>query len=443
MSIFKTYDIRGVFDKELTKENCINISKAIATYCVKKGFKHISCGKDARLSSDFIHQTLLSELKKAGLIVENTGLVTTPVFNYSIVALKSDFGVMVTASHNPKEYNGFKMCTAGPLPIYYERGISEIEEIYNKAEFCKESAEGKVTKVEIIPSYAKYLSSLFKAKTIPFVADCSNGPSGIVMDAISDAVGIHPILINKEPDGNFPGHPPNPLEKENLSQLSEKVKAEKVAFGVCFDGDGDRAFFVDENGEIIPLDVIFSILSKHELLKNPGEEIYYDLRFSQTVERAILKYHGVPIKLRVGNPFYKEKLIKTGGVLAGELSGHIMYAKNYSIDDSIYALLKLLEILKSEKKPLSELCEEFNNFNKSDEINLKVENPDDIFERIKSTFSSQRIELIDGISVYSKDFWFNIRKSNTEPLIRLNLEANSYEILNLKIKELKELISSS
>ena len=440
MSVFKTYDIRGVFDKDLTKENCINISKAIATYCVRKGYKHISCGKDARLSSDFIHQNLLLELKKAGLFVEDIGLVTTPVFNYSIVALKSDFGVMVTASHNPKEYNGFKMCTAGPMPLYYENGISEIEEIYNKSAFCKEIDGGKITNIEIIPSYAKYLSSLFKAKTIPFVADCSNGPSGIVMDLVSEFVGIHPILINKEADGNFPSHDPNPSEKENLSELSDKVKSEKVAFGVCFDGDGDRAFFVDEKGEIVPLDVIFSILSKHELLENPGQEIYYDLRFSQTVERAILKYHGVPIKLRVGNPFYKDKLLRQGGALAGELSGHIMYAKNYSIDDSIYALMKLLEILKNEKKPLSKLCEEFNNFYKSDEINLKVENPDKAFERIKSAFSNQKIELIDGISVYAQGFWFNVRKSNTEPLVRLNLEADSKEMLELKVAELKKII---
>lgn len=440
MSIFKTYDIRGVFGEDLSKENCINISKAIASYCVKKGYKHIVCGKDARLSSDFIHENLILELKNVGLIVDDIGLVTTPVFNYSIVALKSDFGVMITASHNPKEYNGFKMCTSGPLPLYYENGIAEIQTIYQNLGFCKPLEDGKVTKVEIIPAYAKYISSLFKAITIPFVADCSNGPSGLVMDAVSEFVGIHPILINKEPDGNFPNHPPNPLEKENLSQLSEKVKAEKVAFGICFDGDGDRAFFVDETGEPICLDVIFSILLKSELLRNPGQEIYYDLRFSKIVEKAILAYHGVPIKLRVGNPFYKEKLINTGGVLAGELSGHIMYANNYSIDDSIYALMKLLEILKTEKKPLSKLCEEFNDFNKSDEINLKVDDPNKVFEKIKTHYSYSRIEQIDGISVYSEGFWFNIRKSNTEPLVRLNLEADSKKMLELKIAEVKKLI---
>ncbi len=440
MSIFKTYDIRGVWGEELDENSCTNLAKAIGTFCINREIPIVVLARDGRNSSPEMYEIFKQTLLSQGINIYDVGLVPTPVFYYSVIRMNVRFGIMITASHNPKEYNGVKMCYDKALPLTYNMGISEIERIYQESAFESRDNEGNIQEVDGIAFYCEHLCNFFKAVPLNFAVDVSNGPQSLVIKKLKTEQGITPLILNSKVDGNFPGHSPNPMKEGVMGELSRIVQDQELNFGVCFDGDGDRIAVVDEKGRKVALDSLFSLFIKYELIEKPGETVYYDLRFSKIVEETILKYRGVPKKMRVGNPFYKEKLLKQGGVLAGELSGHIMFAKNYSIDDPVYAMLRLLEILKKEKKPLSQLLDEFGPFYKSEEINLRVEEPDKVLDKIEETFSNMKIEKIDGISVYGKDFWFNVRKSNTEPLVRLNIEADNPNILEREKEEVREII---
>lgn len=442
MSIFKTYDIRGIWGEELNKDTCENLAKAIGTFCINREIPIVVLGRDGRKSSPEAYEIFKETLLSQGINIYDIGLVPTPVFYYSVIRMNVRFGIMITASHNPKEYNGVKMCYDKALPLTYNLGISEIERIYNTSAFESLKGKGKLQRVDGIAFYCDHLCNFFKAVPLNFAVDVSNGPQSLVIKKLSSELGIKPIVLNSKVDGNFPGHSPNPMKEGAMGELSKVVQDQELNFGVCFDGDGDRIAVVDEKGRSVALDTLFSLFIKHELMNKPGETVYYDLRFSKIVEETILKYRGVPEKMRVGNPFYKEKLLKRGGILAGELSGHIMFAKNYSIDDPVFAMLRLLEILKKEKKPLSQLLDEFCPFYKSEEINLMVEEPDKVLDKIEETFSDLKLEKIDGVSVYGDEFWFNVRKSNTEPLVRLNVEADNQKILEREKEEIREIIKN-
>jgi len=441
MKIFKTYDIRGIWEEDINEDIAEDLAKAIASFCIQRNFLTIALARDARLSSPKIYKIVKEVLINQGLNIYELDVIPTPVFYYSTIRLNADFGIMITASHNPKEYNGIKMCFKNALPVRYKTGIDEIERIYNEKSFKSLNKRGKSVKADGIEFYCEHILNGFKAITLPFAVDVSNGPQAKVIYRLARELGIKPVILNGDIDGNFPGHGPNPMESSSLKIVSEFVQKNELNFGVAFDGDGDRIIAVDEKGRIVPLDALFSLFIKHELLNNPGEKIYFDLRFSKVVEETILKYRGVPVKMRVGNVFYKEKLMKEGGLLGGELSGHIMFSRNYCIDDPVFSMLILLQIIKSEKKPLSEILDEFDHFFKSEEINIKVKNPDEVFDGIKKEFERCDFEYIDGMSVYCKGFWFNIRKSNTEPYVRINIEVDSEDILEEKKNEIVKLIN--
>ena len=435
--IFREYDIRGIYPSELNEKNAHLIGIAIAGFLKTK---KIVVGRDGRLSSPKLQTSLIKGIIDSGTDVIDIGLVSTPMFYHACATLKQK-GVMVTASHNPKEYNGFKICDERPVPYYYEDGINKIEEIFSKLKQAKIKTikKGKTAKKSITLAYLKYLHKKFSKnnyKNISAVVDFSNG-AGAAAKQIFEKLKIKNKKICGKIDGKFPCHGPNPLIKGSTKKLSEEVKKSKANIGIIFDGDADRVFFVDEKGEFVKTDHTFAILAE-DALKNAKGNCYYDLRFSLIVEETIRANGGKPKIMRVGNNFMKEALINDAeGLMAAEYSDHIMYRENFCIDDALFAALKMLSILCSGKK-LSELVNPLKKYATSDEIDIAVKNKDNVLGFIEEKYKDHTIMKVDGISVYTKNYWFNVRKSNTEPKIRMRAEASDEKILNIVLKKLSD-----
>ncbi len=432
MGIFHTYDVRGIVPVEFNSGLAYDIARAFASY-INKG--KVAVGRDVRNSSKEIKDSVIKGLIHSGIDVVDLGLITTPLLYFAVARRRADYGIMITASHNPKEYNGLKFCKSNIVPIYGDE-LKKIEKIYLNKDFIK--GEGKLTQYNIIPEYIKYIEERFITVSLKFVVDAGNGSSGLLFERLASVMNLNYVPLYFSPDGNFPNHHPNPIVEENLEDLKKKVVEEEAEFGVAFDGDADRIGFIDNYGNFVQLDYVIALLSEHELKKHIGETIYYDLRCSKIVEETIIKNKGVPVKVRVGNPFYKQLLIEKGGLFGAELSGHIMFKENYAIDDPIYALLKTLMILKSEGKKFSEVIARYKKYAKSKEINFRVSDQKMVMEEIEEIFKDKKKEFIDGITIYDDNWWFNIRKSNTEPLIRINIEA----INNEKLDEIKNYLIS-
>lgn len=432
--IFKEYDIRGIYPDELNEDVAYRVGRSAAKYLKSKV---LVVGRDGRLSSPQLANSLINGILDEGVDVIDIGLVATPIHYHSLAVLHHP-GIMVTASHNPKEYNGFKLVHRNEMPLVYEKGLKAIEKIYTFLEIEDGKKKGKTTKREVIGEYLEYLQKKFKGVDfgkLKIIIDFSNG-TGAVAEEIFDGLGIENIKMYDDIDGNFP-HGCNPMIRENVVDLQNAVLKHAADVGVIYDGDADRVIFVDEKGAILTTDMIFILLAKEELKKKKGN-CYFDLRFSRVVEEEIRKSGGTPVLMRVGNPFDKIALKNRGGVIAAELSGHIMYKENFDIDDSIYATLKLLKILSKSKKKLSELIAPHRKYFQSDEINVSVEDKDAVLKKFEDKYRSDkrlRIKKLDGISVYAPDYVFNVRKSQTEPLIRIKIEADTREKLEEVTKQ--------
>ena len=439
--IFREYDIRGVYPSELNEKTACLIGISLAEFMKAK---QIIVGMDGRTSSPKLKAALIKGITDSGIDVTDIGLVSTPMF-YFACATKKMKGVMVTASHNPKEYNGFKICDERPVPYYYEDGINKIERIFLelKDKKTKIAKKGKINKKNITRDYIVYLYKKFfrNYKNISVVVDFSNG-AGAVPKSIFDELKIKNKKICDKIDGKFPCHGPNPLIKGSTKMLSNEVKKSKANLGIIFDGDADRVFFVDEKGEFVKTDYTFAVLIS-DILKNKKGNCYYDLRFSLVVEETIRKSGGKPRIMRVGNNFMKEALLKDkNSIIAAEYSDHIMYRENFCIDDGLFAALKMINIVSRGKK-LSELVKPLKKYAISDEMNFVVKYKDKVLEFIENEYKAHTIMKIDGISVYAKDWWFNVRKSNTEPKIRMRAEAKNSKILNKLVKKLSNEIKKS
>lgn len=436
MGIFKEYDIRGVYPSELDEETAYKIGHSVARFFKTK---KLIVGRDCRLSSPSLARALINGILDESVNVIDIGMVSTPM-HYHMLAEMKENGVMVTASHNPPQYNGFKLVRSNILQLTYETGIKQVEKIFLKNDFEMKHPEHLIKK-DILDEYVGYIYHKFRDNDfskLKIVIDFSNGAGAVPKD-VFDRLRIKNIKLNEKIDGRFPGHGPNPMLKENMRQLQREVKRKKADAGIIFDGDADRVRFVDEKGQVVPVDFVFVLLAKAALKNSKETRCYYDLRFSKVVEEEIKKAGGTPKMLRVGNPFYKKALMN-GGLIAGELSGHIMYHDNHDIDDALYASLKLLAILSKGNK-FSELVKPLKRYFQSDEINIKVKDKKNVLKKIEKKYKKHKILKTDGISVYADDFWFNIRESQTEPLIRLRVEANTNQklkkIVNEVLKEAK------
>ncbi len=444
--IFKTYDIRGVYFSELDTKTAYLVGRSFPIF-LKEKKPTVVIGKDGRNSSDNLFNHLRKGLLDSGSIVIDIGLSSTPLLNYAVSKNDYSGGIMVTASHNPPEFNGFKLIGKKALQIYGD-DIKEIEKIIttNEIKFDQEKKEKgqlKQKRDEILDSYINHIISFGDfSKTVKVIVDYANGASSVTGVPVFEKLKIEVENTYNEIDGNFPNHLPNPAELKNLEKLIEKIKIKKADIGIFFDGDGDRAFVVDEKGEVVYPDILLSALAEDELSKNKGEKIYFDLRFSKITAEKIKEFGGIPEMMRVGNPFYKEKLIKEGGLMGAELSGHLMHRDNFCIDDGLFIAVKAINFLSERNQPLSEIVKPLKKYYQSEEINIKVKQKKEALQKIKKAFPEGESHDIDGVYLKFDSWWLSVRESNTEDLVRVRLEANTKDLLEEKEKEVISLIEN-
>lgn len=429
--IYKAYDIRGIYPTELNEDTARKIGMAMPPVLRAK---NIVSGRDMRLSAPSIQNAFIEGATSVGCDILDIGMVSTPMNYFAIGFYKRDGGAQATASHNPGKYIGFKVSREQAIPLSYETGIGDIEKIVTSGKFPPPAKKpGKVEKKNILADYKKHILSFAnKIRPMKIVVDTGNGAVGAYfMDVFGDLpLEIIPLFF--EPDGTFPNHEANPLKLENMRDLQRAVREHKADLGVAFDGDGDRSACVDENGAIITSDMITALLAREILLKEKGAGILYDLRSSWVVKEEIEKYGGVPYIDRVGHAYMKATMRKHGCALGGELSGHYYWRDNYYADSGEIALVKILNVMSAEKKPLSELIRPLHRYFATGEINFEVADKDGKMKELEQIFRDGKISHLDGVSVEYKDWWFNVRKSNTEPVLRLNLEAKTKELMEQK-----------
>jgi phosphomannomutase len=434
MTAFKAYDIRGVYGEDITEELAKKVGNAVAQYfqC-----KDIVVGIDMRDSSPKLYEALCEGITDAGANVHFLGMCTTPLVSYTVARKKFDCGIMISASHNPSKYNAFKLIKYPGYQVHADLGMKDIQDIVEKNEYAEHDGKGEIIEekdaFESYITHVKEFAQSIRGKKI--VVDYGNGVGALTAKPVLDSLDIEVIHMYAEPDGSFPNHEANPLEEKNLEDLKKKVLEEGADCGIAFDGDADRCIFVDEKGETVSADLAVALLVKEELKLHENKSVYFDLRFSKIVPEIVTKMGGTPVKMRVGNPFYKEALIDKGGALASELSGHMMFPENYCIDDGIFAAVKILNALILESKKMSDAISEFKVYFATEEINMKAD-PEKVFAKLKEEFSDGEFSDLDGITFEYKDWWFNLRKSNTEPLVRLRVEADTAQLRD----EMKERI---
>ena len=438
MSIFKAYDIRGIYGKELNEELAYKIGQAAAQLFNSD----ILVGYDMRLSSPSLVESMEKGIVDAGFNVVNIGLCSTPMFYFAVAFYKQKGGIMVTASHNPKEYNGFKFCKEDAFPVSYESGINEIERLVKENNFELSYEKGQISKKDIFEDYKKHVTGFSgKAGRLKVVIDAANGMGGLVAPKILKSIGVEVVELYTELDGTFPNHEANPLKEETTKELQELVVKEKADLGIAFDGDADRVGFIDENGNRIGFDIVTALLGEHFLTKK-GEKVLYDLRSSNVVNEHINSLGGEAVMSRVGHSYIKQIMRGQDIIFGGELSGHYYFKANYFADSGLIAAIVLISLMVEKNKKLSELVEPLNKYFQSGEINSTVEDIEKKLKEIEDDYSDGRILHLDGLSVYYHNWWFNIRPSNTEPLLRLNLEAHTKEKMEEKRDELLKKIRS-
>jgi phosphomannomutase len=441
-SIFKAYDIRGIYPKELNDDIAYLIGKAFVRYLNPR---MVVIGRDMRLSSDTLFKSLARGITEAGADVIDIGLCTSDALYFTVGKFGYDFGAMITASHNPPEYNGIKMCREEAVPLSGKEGIEQIKEIILKRDFSNPEKKGEVRNQDIQPDYIQHLLSFIepqKIKPFKIVADAGNGIAGKVLPDFFSHLPCKLIPMFFELDGSFPNHVPNPMIPENMVPLRKRILEEKADFGVAFDGDADRMFLVDEKGVTLGGDIVAALVAKRLLQKEKGATILYNVPCSRTVREVIQQNGGIPIRTPVGHALIKPLMKKYNATFGGEHSGHFYFRKNYFADSGMIALSVCLELLSEEVKPLSQLVSSIDHYFRTGEINSRVENVPKKFEAIESQYKNAKIDHLDGITIEYPDWWFNVRPSNTEPLLRLNLEANTSELLEQKKSEVLNLIYS-
>jgi phosphomannomutase len=435
-SIFRAYDVRGIYPSELNEEVASEIGKIFVGYTKAK---KVAIGRDCRLSSPSIFRALTRGITDSGSDVYDIGKVPTECVYFSVGFYGYDAGIMITASHNPKEYNGLKMVKKNGE---FVRG-SEIGKEFGKMKFPKTKKKGKIRKLDVWQDYLEHIFSFAKIeKIMPYkiVIDAGNGMAGSVIPLLEKKLPIKIISLNFNLDGNFPAHSPNPLAKGTTLQISQKIKKLGADFGFIFDGDADRIFLLDEKGNLIPGDVALLLVAKYFLKKNSGLAVVYNLISSKAVPEFIKKWGGRPILSPVGFVNIREKMRKEDAIMGGELSGHYCFKGNFYSDSAFIAFLILVQLISEGGKKVSEITSPLSPYFKSPEINFKIKEKEAVLDEIKKRYSDAKRLYLDGITAEYDDWWFNLRPSQTEPILRLVLEAKTKKLFEKKKKELIELI---
>lgn len=442
-TIFKAYDIRGTYPDQIDEDVCYRIARA---YVASQGWKRVVVGHDMRETGNVLVEATIRGITDQGADVVPIGLTSTPMYYFAVNLLKGDAGMMVTASHNPAGYNGFKM--TGPEAIPSIAFMDNVE-LWRKAcagEFTDSKRKGTVHPEEDVLS--RYIEAVIENAGISdfgglkIAVDTANGMGGLILPKLFERVGNEPIKLFWEIDGSFPNHEANPLKLSTLKWLQESVTENKANLGAAFDGDGDRVAFVDENGEPVAGDLITALIAREMLKKKPGAKILYDIRSSWVVAEEIKAAGGVPIPCRVGHGLIKRQMRAEGGYFAGELSSHYYFSDFYYTDNGDLAFLNIVKLLLEEGKPFSELVAPLKRYHHTPEINSKVDDVEGKLALLKTMYEGGRFNELDGLTVEFDNWWFNVRPSQTEPLIRLNLEAKTKELMDEKTEEVLKIIRS-
>lgn len=440
MGIFKSYDIRGRWG---TQWDAVTAHAIGAHLPGVLGARQIVVGRDARLSSAEVFRALSRGISEAGCSVVDIGMCDTPAVYFATAFYGFDGGVMITASHNPPEDNGLKVSGPGSIPIGYDTGLAKLEQLAAGPLPAPAARAGAIGELDIRRDYVAHLAR-YRAdvSSLKVVIDCSNGTAGVYLrDALAGTGGRFTYLFD-EPDGSFPNHPPNPLVEENLAALKSRVTAEKAHVGICFDGDADRVMFVDETGHFVSPDLIIGLIGQYyfrlhpERLAGASKAVTYDVRSSRGVVEFLRALGAEPVMCRVGHSFAKRLLRDTQGIFGGELAGHYYFRENYCCDSGIIAAMIVLESLAADARPLSAIMAPMGRYHFSGEINFTVANGKQVVERMRQEYGEGTLTDIDGIRIDFPTWWFNLRTSNTEPLLRLVVEAETVEGLERRQAEL-------
>lgn len=443
-NVFKAYDIRGVYPEELNKDLAFKIGGATVKFLKAKT---LVVGEDARISSPPLRGAIIDAATKAGANIHYIGQCTTPLFYYSVNKLKADGGIMVTASHNPPHYGGLKIVGAESRPIGLETGLPEIQKLAeNRTEPAQK--EGTVNEVNFTEEYVGTVISRskinpVKARNLKFIIDSGNGMTPVVLIPLLAKLKLNATKIHFEIDGGFPNRSPDVSKEENLRYLKERIIQSQAQFGVAFDGDGDRIVFLDKEGKKVDSGFILGIIFKMDSSFLSKPKTVYDLRFSRSVKELL---GGNGIKTRVGHAFIKNKMRETDAELGGELSGHFFFKNMGFVESSVLVMLKVLKVLSESKNDLSEMIKPFQRYAHSGEINIEISTREQglaLIQRFKDKYNDGKIDELDGVTIEYKDWWFNLRLSNTEPIIRLVVEGNTWEIMRSRINELTAEIKRS
>ena len=437
--VFKAYDIRGRTDLgELTPD----LAKGVgAAFALLTGASQIAVGRDCRASSPEIAGALISGITGQGASVIDLGEVATDCVYY-ISGSRTVPGVMVTASHNPAEYNGIKLCREGAAPVGEDTGLKEIESMV-KAGIPPGPGGGAVTSLDAREGYVNHLMSVVepaKMKELLVAVDGGNGMAGVVVETVFDR--IPPIILGLylEPDGTFPNHPADPLQPENLVDVIALVRDRSADLGVGFDGDADRAAFIDDQGNPLSGSTTTALIARWFLARKPGATIVHNLITSRAVPETVRRLGGIPVRTRVGHSFIKQVMAETGAVFGGEHSGHYYFADNFRADSGMLAMLVILQVISEDGRRLSEIRKDVEPYFASGEINLHVADQKGSMERVAAKFAAADIDHLDGLTVSWPDRWFNLRPSNTEPLLRLNVEGPDPDTVQEVVDAVKEVI---
>ncbi|HXY16869.1 MAG TPA: phosphomannomutase/phosphoglucomutase [Gaiellaceae bacterium] len=440
--VFKAYDVRGVYGTELDEDGAYRIGRAYVEHFEPRT---VAVGRDMRVSSPSMAAAVIDGAADGGADVRDLGMVGTEMLYYAVGDGRLEGGICVTASHNPKQYTGMKIVRRGALPVGGESGLLDVRD-RAIAGFGESTRRGDVTPVDVWPGFVdKVLSFVDPASITPLrvVVDAANGMAGAMLPPVLARLPIDVVEECFEPDGTFPSHEPNPLLPENREFIVRRAGEERADLGVAYDGDADRCFFVDDSGEFVPGDFVTALFAQAMLKKEPGAKVIYDLRASWAVPRTIEAAGGVPLMNRVGHAFIKERMRKEGALFAGEVSAHYYFRDFSQADTGIVPFLLMLELLSRSGRKLSELLAPYREtYFISGEINTKVADVALKLQEIKERYAAAggRISHLDGISVDFDDWHFNVRPSNTEPLLRLNLEALSEEEMVHRRDEVLDLI---
>jgi phosphomannomutase len=437
-AIFKAYDVRGVYPEQLDETVARRIGTAFSEFAAAPA---VVLGRDCRISSPALADAFADGVTGGGTAVVDIGLATTDMLYFASGLLDLP-GAMFTASHNPPDWNGLKLCRAGAAPIGEDSGLPEVREL-SEREFPQADSPGRRSTRDMLEPYVEHVLSFVdpgRMEPLTVVADSGNGMAGLVLPAIFDRLPIKLVGLYLELDGTFPNHPADPIQPENQEDLRRAVTEHGADVGLAFDGDADRVFLVDQKAQGVSGSLVTALVAEAMLEREPGAKIIHNLICSWVVPEVIREHGGEPVRTRVGHSLIKKVMAETGAVFGGEHSGHYYFRDHYRADSGIIAALVVLERLSEAGVPLSELLRPYRRYHASGEVNSEVEDQAAAIERVAAAYGDGRQDRLDGLTVEYEDWWFNVRASNTEPLLRLNVEARTQTQLEEKTREVLRVI---